>query len=243
MNDLADDPPEIVAGVPNAVLDTNVLVAIYSWHDFTDAARSVLSSEPAATLEHHEIQFRAQRARAAFSLALFLDERSWITQSPLNEVGRILTGKVPPSGGDRAAEVNHVKLYIYFIKDLLLPSWQLGADPEADLAKKSNDVDRLCLDWAERQRVPLISWEGHGPQGLDPSKLIPREAAKRGIDLVTPEELVRRARFDHVAGMRRFFSAWEHHAPLYLAENPSAREPLEYAGHFYRRMAENDWTR
>src|SRR4029078_8915530 len=79
---------------------------------------------------------------------------------------------------------NYTKLYIYFIKDMLLPSWMFGADPEADLAKKGDDVDMLCLDWAAQHKVPLISFEGSGPSGPLPERLMPSEAAKRGIDLV-----------------------------------------------------------
>lgn len=233
---------ESAVAVPNAVLDTNVVHAIYSWHDFTNEIQSVLDRDPAATLQHPEIQFRAQRARAAFILTLLFDERGWTTQSPLNEVGRTLTGKVPPTDTDRAVEVNYTKLYIYFIKDMLLPSWLFGADPEADLTKKGNDVDMLCLDWAEQHKVPLISFEGSGPSGPLPERLMPSEATKRGIDLVTPQEFIRRERFDPRPAMRRFFSGWTKHAPSYLSANPAAREPLEYAHHFYMRMAKNDWT-
>lgn len=123
-----------------------------------------------------------------------------------------------------------------------MPSWQVGADPDADSTKRSNDVDMLCLDWAERHKVPLITWEGSGPSGPLPARLMPIEAAKRGIDLVTAEELVRRERFDPRPAMRRFFSGWTKHAPTYLSANPAAKEPLEYAHHFYLRMAKNDWT-
>jgi len=137
---------------------------------------------------------------------------------------------------------NYTKLYIYFIKDMLLPSWMFGADPEADLAKKGDDVDMLCLDWAEQHKVPLISFEGSGPSGPLPERLMPSEAAKRGIDLVTPQEFIRRERFDPRPAMQRFFSGWTKHAAGYLLANPAAKEPLEYAHHFYLRMAKNDWT-
>jgi hypothetical protein len=233
---------ESPTAVPNAILDTNVLLAIYSWHDLTAVVDSVLDRDPTATLEHADIQFRAQRARAAFILTLFFDERGWMTQSPLNEVGRTLTGKVPPTDIARATEINYLKLYLYFIKDSLLPSWLPGADPEADGTKKGNDVDLLCLDWAERHKVPLISWEGSGPSGPIPSRLIPSEAARRGIDLVTPEELVHREGFNERAAARRFFAAWNKHAPVYLSTSPLFRDLVEHAHHFYMRMAKNDWT-
>jgi hypothetical protein len=238
------DGPDSVSSsdTPNAILDTNVFLAIYSWHDVVSVTNAVLEAQPAATLEHAAIQFRVQRARAAFALTLFLNEYGWSTGVALNEIGRTLEAKAPPTDPEQGVASNFVRLYAHFIKDKLLPAWRGGGDEEADAKKKGNDVDRICLAWAEQHRVPLISWEGHGPNGFDPNKLIPLEAAKRGIDLVTPEELLRRERFDGTAAAQHFFSGWAEQGPLYVLQNPGARETMEVALHFYRRMARNDWT-
>jgi hypothetical protein len=240
---MATDDGDSFSGEPMTVVDTNVCLAIYSWHDFLNAAKGVFEREPTATLAHAGIQFRAQRARYAFGLTLLFNERSWVTLLAMNEVGRTLTARVPPDDREHGARSNFVRLYVYFIKAKLLPAWRGGGDLAADAEKKGNDVDRLCLDLAEHHKIPLISWEGHGPSGPDPTRLIPREAARRGIDLVTPEGLIRRERFSGAEAARRFFSAWDEHAPSYLAENPGSRETLEYARPFYRRLAANDWTR
>ena len=233
---------ESFTAVPNAVVDTNVCLAIYSWHDFLGAARSTFDADANATLSHPDVQFRAQRARAAFGLTLLFNERAWATLLPFNEVIRMLTERVPPDAVEDPPALNYVKLFTYFIKDRLLPSWLAGGDLTADVAKKGNDVDRFCLDLAEQHKIPLISWEGHGPIGFDPTKLIPREAARRGIDLVTPEMLLRREVFTGGQAARRFFAAWKEHAPAYLSENLGAGEMLEVAHSFYLRMAKNDWT-
>jgi hypothetical protein len=174
---------------PNAVLDTNVGLAIYSWHDLLGAAEPVLKQDQTANLTHAEIQFRAQRARTAFILTLFFNERGWATLAPLNELLRTLMANAPPEDEEHGLKSNFVKFFLYFVNDKLLPAWRNGAEPSGDANIVGNDVDRLCLDWAAQHSIPLISWEGHGPNGLDPKKLIPREARKRGIDLVTPEEL------------------------------------------------------
>jgi hypothetical protein len=230
----------------NAVLDTNVSLAIYSWHDLVNEARSVFEIDASATLENRDIQFRARRARVSFALTLFFNEMGWETLAPQNELFRKLTTKVPPetsasSSVDDIGKVNFVKVYLYFIKERLLPSWLDGIS-EADSEKKGNGVDRLCLDWAEEHRVPLISWEGDGRNGFNDSRLIPKQGAKRGIDVVTPEELIRRERFNPTAAAQRFFAGWRELAPGYLRKYPGSREALNVAHSFYRRMAENDWS-
>jgi hypothetical protein len=226
----------------NAVLDTNVGLAIYSWHDLSNAAEPILKEDPTANLTHADIQFRAQRARTAFVLALFFNQRGWATWSPLNELSRTLMNKAPPVDEEHGPKSDFVRLFLYFIKEKLLPGWLDGGDPSSDESMVGNRVDKLCLDWAAQHSIPLVSWEGHGPNGLDPKKLIPREARERGIDLVTPEELLNREKFDETKAVQRFFTDWARHAPGFISGNPGAKEALELFHHFYRRMAEDDWT-
>jgi len=227
---------------PSAVLDTNVLLAIYSWHDLLDAMERTLGQDPTANLTHADIQFWAQRARAAFILALFFNERRWATWSPPNELTRTLMSKAPPVGEEHGPKSNFVRLFVYFIKEKLLPDWLAGGDRLSDESIIGNGVDELCLNAATEHSIPLVSWDGHGPNGLDPQKFISREARERGIDLVTPEELLSREKFDPTKAVERFFARWDRHAPVYIFGNPGARETLEYFRHFYRRMAEDDWT-
>lgn len=226
----------------NAVLDTNVGVAIYSWHELLDAIERISEDDPTANLTNPDIQFWAQRARTAFILALFFNERGWATWSPPNELTRTLMNKAPPVGEEHGPKSNFVRLFIYFIKEKLLQDWLAGGDRSSDESIIGNGVDELCLDGAAEHSVPLVSWEGHGPNGLDPEKFIPREARERGIDLVTPEELLSREKFDATKALERFFAGWDRHAPAFISGNPGAQETLEYFRHLYRRMAEDDWT-
>lgn len=68
---------ESFSGVPNAVLDTNVGLTIYSWHDLLDALKVLLDQDPNATLAHPALEFRRRRARNAFLLALFFYQNEW----------------------------------------------------------------------------------------------------------------------------------------------------------------------
>lgn len=228
--------------VPDAVLDTNVSLAIYSWHDLILAVEAARVRDSKADLTDPEIQFRAQRARSAFLLTLFLHENSWITIGPLNELLRTLRVSAPPKTRKAGIRSNFVRFFLYFIKDKLLTKWRFEADASADRKIKSNDVDRLCLDWAAQHKVPLISWEGHGPRGLDRKRLIPKEAAARGIDHVSPEELLYAKKFDEQAAIKRFSARWDKHINRYVTENPKAKETVAVLRHFYWRLAKNDWT-
>lgn len=248
-----------INGMPRAVVDTNVLLAIFSWHDFIITGDTEVRRDPNATLLHPNIQFRAQRARQAFFLTLMFHERQWTTLMPLNEVVRLMTVRVPPasdrkdlhlrkSEGDDAslaqAKLHFTTLYLYFVKDLLLPGWQPIGDPSEDLDKVGNQVDLLCLAQAEKERLPLISWEGHGPSGFNPSKLIPAQAKERGIDLVTPSDLLSRERFDPSAPLNRFFASWAEKATHFLQEGhgPGAPDALSLLYDYYLRLADDDWT-
>lgn len=234
---------ESTTRVPNALLDTNVLLAAYSWHDFIDGANRLLERDPTATLEHDEIQFRAQRARAAFLLTLFLNQNEWKTLAPAKELERILVARAPPTDPGHGVESDFVRLYLSFVCDRLLPGWELwGDDLNSDAAFKGSGVDRHLLDLAERYEIPFLSWEGHGPNGLDASKLVPREAHERGIDLLTPEELLRRQNFDEGPAIQRFFLDWDEHVAAYLLDRPDAKEILEVARPYFQRLAYNDWT-
>src|SRR5882724_6380373 len=101
---LDPDSQASASDVPNAILDTNVFLAIYSWHDVVSATKAVIENQPAATLEHAAIQFRVQRARAAFALTLLFNERGWATAVALNEVGRTLEARAPPTDPEQVVE-------------------------------------------------------------------------------------------------------------------------------------------
>jgi len=189
-----------------------------------------LGEDPTANLTHADIQFWAQRARTAFMLALFFNERGWATWSPLNELTRTLVNKASPVGEEHGPKSNFVRLFVYFIKEKLLPRWLDAGDPSSDESVIGTGVDELRLDVAAQHSIPLVSWEGHGPNGLDPKKFIPRAARERGIDLVTPEELLRREMFDETKAVERFFAGWDRHALTFISGNPALPPPLPSDG-------------
>ena len=224
-------------GAPDAVLDTNVCVTIYSWHDLLEKVLRLHDGNPALTLADPGLSYRKRRARTAFFLMLFFNEQKWKTLVPVNEYKRILLKNVSPD----PAKSNFTRLYLYFLKNLL-PDWEAGGNLADDANLNGDEVDLFCLAEAERHQVPLISWEGDTPTGPDPTRLIPLEAKARGIDLVTPEELLMRHQFSEAPAIERFFSQWDARAAEYLKRTPSARETLSVTRDFFERLADNDWT-
>ncbi len=135
------------------------------------------------------------------------------------------------------------RFFVHFVKDKLFPGWVTGTDVAADEHITGDDVDLLCLDWAEKHQIPLVRLEGHGQNGFDPMKLIPTQGAARGIDVVSPEQFLQRAGFDVAPAIQRFIADWDRHAADYVKENPSAARTLtEIARPFYQRLVMNDWT-
>src|SRR5260221_14851 len=126
------EAPALETATPNAVLDTNVCLAIYSWHDVLTEGQEVLHLDPTADLTHPKIQFRAQRARSAFLLALFLNERRWMTVAPWHELRRTLEKNVPPDDLGAGHKSNFTRFLIHFVKGKLLPAWVTGTDVAAD---------------------------------------------------------------------------------------------------------------
>lgn len=239
LSELRDQDGVIVR--PHAIIDTNVRLAIYSWHDLYAQAEAVNAKDSAADLSHPEIQPRAKRARSSFLLSLLFNDRKWVTVGPSNELKRTIVLRADPTNSEHHNRVAFVALYIYFIKEKILPDWRDCGDEDDDQELKGNDVDLICLERAEKHNVPLISWEGTREDGtLNSGKLIPREALLRGVDLVSPDQLLERERFDPSVPLRRFFADWDRHVGHYIKARGGAAE-LVIVRQFYERMAEDYW--
>jgi len=231
------DEPIVPPGSANAILDTNVALAIYSWHDVLKIGDEVLLANPDESLEQQDIKYRIDRQRTALHLALFFDEHSWKVAVPVNEFIRKLDENVLATD---AATTNFKKLQLFFIRKTLMPNWLLCGDDKADVGIVGNNVDRLCLDWAEEHEIPLISWEGWGRNGLDKTKLIPREAARRGIDHVSPEQFLTRSNFDRARAVKRFLAKWNAEIGAYAAKTPGAAAFLEHVQPFYEYLVKGN---
>jgi len=238
--DLTD--PSGGALAPNAVLDTNVMLSIYSWHDLVEVMERVGKIDPRATLHRPDVQFRAQRLRWGFLLSLFLDEKGWATICPFEEFTRKMEDKVNPNKAEHDTRVGYTTLYAHFIKDLILTGWKAGADTE-DHALVGDDVDVHCAKRAETFSVPLISWEGVSHTGeIDNDKTIRKEALQRGVVVVTPQELLVRERFDPRPAIERFFRAWVTAESAFLeGHSGHAAANVAFMKGVFLRLARNDW--
>jgi hypothetical protein len=222
---------------PDAVLDTNVGLDIYSWHNLLDIGDKLLKeakteADKRAVLRHPDLQVRAQRMRHAFFLALFFDHNKWHTLVALNELMRKIRDLVPLTD---AALSNYARMQTYFVRGKLLRRWKAGGNIKSDKKLVGNAVDGLCLDWADKHKIPLISCE------TNPKKLIPKQAKARGIDLATPEAFLKQQNFDGPAAAQTFLADWDAKTPAYLKQTPTAAHFLPLARDLFQRFALNDW--
>jgi len=225
----------------SAVIDTNVVLAILSWHDVATA----IETAPESSLESPEVQGRLQKARSSFFLSLLMNERAWTTLVPQKEVMRIVLERAPPE--EREAETAFVAIWLHFIKDELLPRWTFGGDPTGEAQKRGSAVDVYLVEAAAALQVPLISWEGLGLQGFDDRRTIPREAARLGVDLATPHEFLLRERYDATYPAARFLERWDARVDLFIRGKRrkgrrGRRQYLQVMRDFFARMAGNDWS-
>jgi hypothetical protein len=169
------------AGEITAVLDTNVFVDLYSWHDAAEAT-------PGPRRD-----YRFRRVGEALRLAIHLHKRSAVTWSLKHEPIETLVKHSPPSAGvdgPGASMTAYTRFVIYFVKDRLCPRWCPIMPHRERRSVRGNDADTRLLREAKKLNVPLITSEGnlHTPgKRLHPKSLRARAQAE-GVAVFTPGE-------------------------------------------------------
>jgi len=222
---------------PDAVLDTNVALDIYSWHNLLAVGDKHLKggateADKRMVFRHPEVQRRAQRMRHAFFLALFFNEKRWATVVALTELMRKLEELAPATD---AVLSNYPRMHAHFIKGKLLHRWLAGGNAKGDKYLVGDAVDLFCLDLADENKIPFISSESN------PKKLIPKQAHARGIGLATPEHFLKQRNYDGPAAAQKFLANWDARAPGYIRQNPTAATFLPLARDLFQRFALDDW--
>jgi hypothetical protein len=165
---------------PVAVLDTNVFLSIatcldaaqhYAVDPFTLSAKGV---------------FVRQRIREAIVLSQYLHDTKALTYC-LEEAHRVAFDRVDPTRTDR---LEHAFTYIWldYVLFGLLPGWQVGFPSNATNEPRGSAADSLIVEKAKEFAIPVISYEGFTPTGLDESKGLRKKALAAGVTVVTPAE-------------------------------------------------------
>lgn len=201
MNDAVDVPEKRVEFAEiNAVVDTNVVVELYSCHDI---ARASADSK----------QDRIDRARDSLVLAIYLDQVR-ATTYVLYEAIEINRQRVPPGPIPDSYELLFTTLFIWFVKDRVLARWQPIAAREHD-ALRSNAADRHLEDFAYEHKKPLITRE---------AKLTKRARA-RGVEVYSPREFWE-GKLDVAKEGQRFLRRFDAERAPFARKYPDATERL-----------------
>jgi hypothetical protein len=200
---------------PIAVIDTNVIVALFTCADIVGAVdRNELPDRQ---------YWRLIRAREALHLGIYLNSQDSLTVDLHNEAIDKIRELVPP-----VADVTwaYTHLFSNFVYPELLPAWRSIGD--ARLFLKGNEADDELLRLALERSIPLITFEGHTPNGLIDQKL--REKAKKaGADVFTPGEFVM-GKLDEAA-VDGFLARYQDRAQAF------AREETERYDHYQGHLA------
>lgn len=199
-----------------AVVDTNVLLDVFSCHDLAGAydylGRTAAVSDPFAV-------YRRARARESMLLAMYLHRVQAYTYS-LREVCRIMLSRVNPDAHD-AMETHYAKVFANFVRPRVLNDWKAGMPNEPENDAIGNAADRELVAYAKQHRLPLISNEAFSSTGVANDKMRKRAAAA-GVQVFTPKEFYRN-HIDEGAEVAEFLRRFQDEAPAYIRAHPEPK--------------------
>lgn len=214
-----------------AVLDTNVVLDIFSCHDVS-TLYDRLGDAPSA-VAHPAAVYRRARARESLLLAIYFNATRAKTYSAHEPA--IIVRLVDPDAVD-TIENHFTTLVAHFVKDTLLPDWQSLYRTEPDEGHGSA-VDRFLLSFAEQYNLPLITNEGFTETGVQDLRLRAL-ARERGVAVCTPSEFYR-DHIDEQKAARNFIAAFRTAAPDYIqrhAKPEIVRKSLVIMAGYYRHI-------
>lgn len=192
-----------------AVVDTNVMLDIFSCHDLERAAEIF-------PVDGHELEYRKRRAGDSVLLAIHLNEISAQTVG-LNEFITQLKTIVPKARAGTSMSSDFTTFCIWFVKDHLLPRWGDGLSTEqSDAQLRGNAADAELLRIALENNLPLITNEGVTKAGVIDQKLR-LKAKERGARVFSPREFWE-GRIDPCKAATAFLSRFVEQRPVYLEQ-------------------------
>lgn len=219
------------------VLDTNVLLELYSIHDLSKLYAEEFEKHGETAGELARVLYRRKRAAYALGLAIALHERSLATFQLGGESLRILQERVPP--GEDSLELAYVELFLYYVKDYCLADWSAVTDEKIDEGAKGNACDDNLLNIARVNRVALITNEGSSQHGIDDTHGIRGRARSAGVPVFTPAEYLGTLGVRFPEASIRFADRFRQRQDDFLAvrqhnDHEAVREHLALIGKVYQ---------
>jgi hypothetical protein len=197
----------------SAVVDTNVVLDVYSCHDVAKRYDEVHSRLGIAAVDEASVVYRRTRARESLLLAIYFNKIGASTFSLHHESVELLTTRVPPAPGGQTLESDFTTVFLYFVKDYVLPEWESHMPTEPGDAS-GNDADRLLVEFAKEHALPLITNEGFTQRGVVEEKMRKR-AREAGVSVFSPRQFYL-GKIDEAAEIEAFLSRFRDQVPRYL---------------------------
>jgi len=203
----------LVAVWVDAILDTNVVLDIQSIHDMTAAYERLGTAD----LDAPHLVYRRARARESLLLGMYLHTAKATTLSLHSEFIALLTRVAPPTAkGGVSLGVEFTTTFSWFVKDYLLPDWNMNIPTEPG-GERGNAADAALVALARQASVPLITNEGYTAAGIVDEKLRKR-AKEAGVEVFAPREFYD-GKMDETAETEAFLERWASEAPRYLEQH------------------------
>lgn len=169
-----------------AIVDTNVLLDVYSSHDLIKTYEMTHARVGIKAIDDPTVSYRRIRARESFLLTLYFNKLKATTYSLHSEVLNMMRTRVPPAEGGETMESDFTRTFLWYVKDYLLTDWNATCATKPGNEAK-NAADEAYIAQAKESRLPLITNEANGPNGIVDEKM--RKLAKdAGVPVFAPRE-------------------------------------------------------
>lgn len=168
---------------PIAVVDTNIFLDLYSWHDWHQQFES---RAPAVILRPDltdaKSVWRKARAREALLLAMYLTKINATTLSLSEGLIQLKTKPfVNATGGQRAWNDAYIRTYIWYVKEQIFRGWTESMKISEAAGSAADDE---MLAFAKDHALPLITSEGYTPDGINDQNRMRKRARLAGVQVV-----------------------------------------------------------
>jgi hypothetical protein len=224
----------------DAVMDTNVMLDIYSCHDLANTYSEAQARRGSVALDDRPMVYRRARARESFLLALCLDKIGATTYSLHFELVALLTARAPPAPGGQTIESDFTRFFVAFVKERLLPHWNARLPQEPGNEAK-NEADLALVAYCKEHSLPLITNEGYSHTGIVDEGM--RKLAKHaGVGVFTPREFYQ-GKMNEAEEIEAFLGRFRDQAAGHidarkkeLGEDDKGREVLAWIHGYYRHI-------
>lgn len=224
---------------PVAVVDTNVLLDIYSCHDLVRSFDRAQTMAEGARADP-SFAYRLNRARESLLLAEHFHRLMASTCSLNAEPIALMQRCAPPAAGGLDLRSDFTTFFVHFVREHVLAGWKPMVVNGAD--ETANRADERLISLAKRYSVPLITNEGFSTIGLSETKLR-KSAREEGVVALAPREFYG-SQADEDELSEGFLSRFRAAAPPYLADREltfgkdEGPRVLEWIYRFYRFVLE-----